>query len=73
MAGAVLPATATSIPVLLSLLGSDQAEEPPVVIVDSTEPECKISLLAEAFVISSYKVITDRVNIVLRQYYLITI
>ena len=52
VAGAVLPAAPTSIPVLLSLLGSDQAEEPPVVTVDSTEPECKISLLTEAFVIS---------------------
>ena len=72
MAGAAAVLLPTG-PALLSLLGGDQAEEPPVVIVDSTEPEGKISLLAEAFVISSYKVITDRVNIVLRQYYLITI
>ena len=66
MAGAVLPASTTSIPLLLSLLGSDQTEEPPVVIVDSTEPECKISLLTEAFVTRCYKVITEGVNIVLR-------
>ena len=72
MAGAAAVLLPTS-PALLPLLGGDQAEEPPVVIVDSTEPECNISLLAEAFVISCYNVITEWVNIVPRQCYLRTI
>ena len=50
VAGAVVLAPAPLL--LLPLLGGDQTEEPPVVTVDSTEPECKISLLTEAFVIS---------------------
>ena len=43
VAGAVVLSPAL---LLLSLLGGDQTEEPPVVTVDSTEPEWKISLLS---------------------------